>query len=63
MSDAPRGFTYWVEDDVLARVQSATIEQRLAWLEEMQALSWQLAPEEVRQRWRALRAGRSIDER
>ncbi|MCC6873338.1 MAG: hypothetical protein IT378_03435 [Sandaracinaceae bacterium] len=62
MSEAPRGYTYWVEDDVLERFQSASIEQRLAWLEEMQAVTYALAPEEVRRRWQALRAGRAIDE-
>lgn len=61
MSDATRGYTYWVSDEQIAAYRSLPIDRRVRWLEETARLTWSLASPEVRARWAALRAGRSIE--
>ena len=56
MSDDDTHFTYVVSDEMLARFATSTLEQRLAWLDEMRVFSWELASPEVRERWRRARA-------
>lgn len=53
--DDEEGFTYWVEDDMLARFRESTPLQRLRWLEEMRTFTWRAASNETRARWRAAR--------
>ena len=55
--DGPRGFTYEVSDEQLARFARATIEQRLEWLEHMRQWTWDNASPEVRAAWAARRRG------
>lgn len=54
-TDLP-GFTYEVSAEQMARFATATIEQRLQWLEDMKQWSWDNASAEARASWAALRA-------
>lgn len=54
------GFHYRVDDAQLTRFQSASVGQRLAWLEEMREFTWRVASATVRERWRRLRRGDPI---
>jgi hypothetical protein len=54
-SDSDGEFTYWVEDEVLARFKESTPLQRLRWLEDMRRFSWACATDETRARWRRAR--------
>ena len=56
-NESPRGFTYVVSDEQLARFAQATIAQRLEWLEGMQQRTWDNASPEVRAAWAARRRG------
>jgi hypothetical protein len=55
-----RGFRYLVNDDQLARFGSASVAQRLTWLEEMREFTWSAATPETRERWLRLRRGDPI---
>ena len=54
---AARGFTYVVSDAQLAQFATATIAQRIEWLEHMQQWSWNNASPEVRAAWAERRRG------
>jgi hypothetical protein len=55
-----RGFSYRVTDDQLERFQSASVAQRLTWLEEMRVFTWSAATPATRERWQRLRRGEPI---
>jgi hypothetical protein len=54
------GFRYLVDDDQLARFGSASVSQRLTWLEEMREFTWSAASPDTRERWQRLRRGEPI---
>jgi hypothetical protein len=55
MAMADRGFSYWVSDEQLRTFAATSPERRLAWLEEMRRVTFELAPPHVRAHWAALR--------
>lgn len=57
---APEGYTYWVSDEQIATYRALPIDRRIRWVEETARLTYALASPETRERWRALRGGRSM---
>lgn len=52
-----RGYTYWVSDEQLRTFAALTPARRLQWLEEMREVTFQIAPQHVRDSWAKLRRG------